>query len=379
MLTKKSFKDRVPFMRKIVTAPPTDLFRLFTRTRACISLRGRLPESDQDSPYLFFAKEWRKGKLSDVTTLHVTKNRGRFRAIGISLFEYVDIWRIPGRQYFAELFAAASTGSGTGNRGGKWAEKFGHEFIPQVADKIPRALEYCAYGRTIRCLWSARDKRLAPLLKDLDHASEERRVNAIAEIGLFDWDVDRIPQLVTQLKGKGTRAFVEAMSSREKYERFSRRSCVSDLLKRIGVACPELITEFRNYLNDENSAIRDGALRAINIVASQDAENMGFLFAQLDDPLRPSRAELQDGIRFVVKVAPNLWNPNVPMGIGAEQIQYAYDCGCRIINRIEDESEPEVMKATKLVLFYLSQLSAKLAKVVHKRFGKLREDPQVVG
>lgn len=375
MLSEKTYRLRSHHLQEFHDADPVDFISLIALTRTRISFEDTLPTMIGDCAIFRFAHRWQRGKLIDVVQIKVDKTKKGYQIPWISHFEFVDIGRIP-KGYHVEAFAIASVGTGD-IRGGKWQQRWLTErretqFIPEVEARIPRLKTYPAFGMIKQCLWTMRDPRLAPLLKDLSSRSVQRRTAALSMISDMEWNVEDLPKLPARLATEGVRAFFDMLSPSADPRNTMPMIKAKWLLQRIAVGAPQLVAVFASQSKNENIAIRIAALRGLLAVSRASRSSIPPLIELLEDPDISVHKELLNGIHQIFSHAECNWSDDRSEASIVQQQEVVFEVGCRMLASLASETDPDLVTALRLALHRIRGWSPKLRRRIKKQCGDLQ-------
>ncbi|MBS0203658.1 MAG: HEAT repeat domain-containing protein [Planctomycetes bacterium] len=374
LLAEKTYKYRNHYLNQIWKGSFPDLVQLFLQSRICIS--PDIDPADSSSRSIFFAREWKRGRLTDVVRYNVVKRGRSYVNSSIALFEWIDIGRIPGEKYFVQARALASVKTGA-ICGGTWQEIWSLQepaFIPAVAARIPRLQSFPGYGRIIECIWSPRDARLAAFLADLGHRTEKRRLAALQEIGFLKWEPNSIPSVATRIARDGMRAFMDGLTESERSTNRGARASAVDVLQRIAVQCPELTPAFAKLLQTSNPVTRIGAVRGLLAVARGNESSIPLLIGLLDDPNPEICREMLAGISGIFHYGESNWPAagSNDRGRAKRQSELVLHVGTAILQFLKANPPADLDISGKLALFRIQSWSPALQKRVRTLLGNLQ-------
>jgi hypothetical protein len=377
MSLQKSFRTRQPYLTQIIKADPKDVVRLVGETRTRISIEKDLPTRVDDGSTLIFARCWQRGKLFDVVDINVQRTRTRNRLFAINWFEEVGIGLAPESHYVVAGQMLASLGGST--RGGTWNALWGRPadhplFIPDVENRLPRLREYKAWGMMIPCVWSDRDPRLVPLLRDLSSRSAARREAAAYGLDRIDWDPAKLPRLAQRIAEASPRVLRDMFSRNEDMINDGLWiGTARSLVQKISVQAPQLVSVFAEWLHHTEERMRLAAVRGLLASARADREAITLLLTSLDDPSSAVRQEFLGGIEQVFGYGPCNWcdaRPTAKAEVSDPlevQRQICFETGSRILDWLQGSRNPAEVEKARCSLLQMTRWAPALARKVKKR------------
>ncbi|MCC7423253.1 MAG: HEAT repeat domain-containing protein [Planctomycetaceae bacterium] len=327
---------------------------------------------------MIFARRWQRGKLFDVVDINVQRPRTRNRLLGIDWFEEIRIGLTPNFFYAVEGHLLASVGEGS-SRGGTWSALWGRPddhplLVPEVEKLVPRLREYKAWGMMIPCVWSDRDPRLIPLLRDLSSRSAARREAAVFGLDRIKWDPATLPRLARRIAAASPRALLDMLSRNENPIKDGPYiGTARSLVEKISVQAPQLISVFSDLLHHTDERMRLAAVRGLLASARADREAIPLLQTALDDPSATVRKEFLGGIDNIFHYGPSNWSDprptRKPQAVDplAAQREICFETGSRILDWLQGQRDPEEAEKAKDALLQMTRWSPALAKRIKKR------------